>query len=299
MTYCYLRPGRIELAIEARAIKKRATPEQEALLSEKRLKLQKEIDDFHRNTNVYMAEVPDKVPTSSSPNAEDEWQDLDDDSDDEGILHPLPGSFPTTSGDGRRTVVDDVVNQVSAEAQIIRLPSTYGKEKCPENLTKLYPVEKDLRMGQANDALHAIRLAIADKSYSYRKKVRKGATNPNAGYRGRRKAFDAAHALDADIRKHARIYELARKALNVLGLSPEEQDTYRPLKRSDTQASTAVIDFNARGQRNAGLSWIWQTPKALTNTSAWMDECELCLIYVGLFRILTICLSLQGKLASC
>lgn len=259
--------------MEAGSIKNRATPEQQAVLSEKRMKLQKEIDDFHRNSRIYSSEVLDSRPESLLRDTEDEWQDLDEDSDDEGILHALPGSYPVSSGDGRRTVVDDVVNQVSAETQVIRLPSSYGKEYCCTNLTTLSPIEKDLRIGQANDALHAVRLAIADKSYSYRKNVRKAATNPTPGYRGRRKAFDAVHVIDADIRKHARIYESARKALNILGLSPEEEDTYRPLKRGDTHASTAVIDFNARGQRNTGLSWIWQTPKALTNTSAWMNEC--------------------------
>ena len=265
---------RIELAAEVRALRKRSTPEQDAALCDKRTKLQREIDDFHRSSRIYMPEVGDEDPTSQFPNHDDEWQDDEDDSDDEGLLHQMPGGFGTLSGGGSRSVVDDVVNRVSAETQVIRLPSTYGKDKSCENLELLSPIEKDLRMGQANDAIHAVRLRIADKSYSYRKKVRKGATNPTPGYRGRRKAFDEAHAIDADIRQHARIYESARKALVVLGLSSEEEDMYRPLKPSDTHASTAVVDFNARGQRNEGLSWIWQTPKALTNSSAWMEECE-------------------------
>lgn len=208
----------------------------------------------------------------------DEWRDQDDDSDDEGILHPMPGTYQSTSGDGDRKVVDDVVNELSAETQLIRLPSTYSTETFSKSVSLLRPVEKDLRIGQANDALHSVRLCVADKSYSYRKKVRNAATNPNTSYRGRQKAFGNVHTIDADIRKHARIYESARKALVSLGLSDEEQDTYRPLKAIDTQASTAVVDFNARGQRNEGLSWIWQTPKALTNTSAWMEECQSSLI---------------------
>ena len=264
---------RIELAAEARALKKKGTPEQQSALSEKRTKLQKEIDDFHREARIYMPDVGDHSESVLSPDDHDEWQDDDDDSDDEGVLHPMPGSYKQVPADGPHTVVDDVVNKVMAESQLIRLPSSYGHGKCPENIAILSPVEKDLRMGQANDSLHSVRLAVAEKSYSYRKKVRNGSTNPNTSYRGRRKAFDDAHAIDADIRKHARIYESARKALMVLGLSEEEESTYRPLKPGDTHASTAVVDFNARGQRNEGLSWIWQTPKALTNTSAWMEEC--------------------------
>ena len=263
---------RIELTAEARALRKKANADQKASLSEKRVKLQKEIDEFHRNARIYMSDVKGKFATES-PCDNDEWHDQDDDSDDEGILHPMPGSYDTASGDRDRKVVDDVVNEVSAETQLIRLPSTYGRENRSKSLGILRPVEKDLRIGQANDALHSVRLCVADKSYSYRRKVRNAATNPSNGYRGRQKAFAEAHAVDTDIRKHARIYESARKALVALGLSEEEQDTYRPLKPTDTQASTAVVDFNARGQRNEGLSWIWQTPKALTNTSAWMEEC--------------------------
>lgn len=210
----------------------------------------------------------------------DEWCDQDDDTDDEGILHPMPGTYEPSSGGGDRKVVDDVINKLSAECQLIRLPSTYSRDSCSKSVVILSPVEKDLRIGQANDALHSIRLCIADKSYRYRKKVRNAATNPNASYRGRQKAFADAHAVDSDIRKHARIYESARKALAALGLSEEEEDMYRPLKPKDTQASTAVIDFNARGQRNEGLSWIWQTPKALTNTSDWMEECSLGIIFL-------------------
>ena len=272
------RSHRMELAAEARALKKKATPEQKNSLSEKRVKLQKEIDQFHRNARIYMSDVKGKLPTALSCD-DNEWHDQDEDSDDEGILHPMPGSYQTLSGDEDRKVVDDVVNELSAETQPIRLPSTYSGENCSQSLAVLCPIEKDLRIGQANDAIHSVRLCVADKSYHYRKKVRNAATNPNSGYRGRQKAFANAHAVDADIRKHARIYESARRALLALGLSEEEEDTYRPLRPSDTQACTAVVDFNARGQRNEGLSWIWQTPKALTNTSAWMEECSLSIIF--------------------
>ena len=273
----------MELAAEARALKKKATPEQRNSLCEKRVKLQKEIDEFHRNARIYMPDVREKTPTAPSCDG-DEWHDQDDDSDDEGILHPMPGAYKTVSDDGDRKVVDDIVNELSAETQLIRLPSTYGRENRSQSLAILCPVEKDLRIGQANDAIHSVRLCVADKSYHYRKKVRNAATNPNTGYRGRQSAFATAHAVDADIRKHARIYESARKALIALGLSEEEEDTYRQLRPGDTQASTAVVDFNARGQRNEGLSWIWQTPKALTNTSAWMEECPLSTLFLYLHQ---------------
>ena len=132
-------------------------------------------------------------------------------------------------------------------------------------------MEFDLRKGQANDALHNIRLHVTEKSLLYGAGVCKGTATVTLGHRGGQKAFKEVHVLEAKIRQQARIYECARKAMESLGMSVEDQKRYPKLLKSDTNVSTAVIDFNARGQRNEGLSWIWRTPQALTRDSALMS----------------------------
>ena len=214
---------------------------------------------------------------------EDGWVDAAYDSEDDDILLTMPGSFET-SRNAQQFVVDEATAAILAEEQRIRLPSSFGRAA---SLGKLQPhglVEFDLRKGQANDALHNIRLHVAEKSFLYGVGVRKGATTVNLGHRGRQKAFHEIHVLEAKIRQQARIYECARKAMECLGMSIEDHQKYPKLLKSDTNASTAVVDFNARGQRNEGLPWIWRTPHAMTHDSALMSECRCFYIVIGVFK---------------
>ena len=64
----------------------------------------------------------------------------------------------------------------------------------------------------------------------------------------------------------------------VLGATDEDLAVYRVLTPADIVASTAVIDFNARGQREKVLSWIWQRHVSSNNNPEWMNECELRLV---------------------
>ena len=208
----------------------------------------------------------------SEQNMEMEWEDAIYDSEDDEVLPVLPGTFNTDLRN-QLSIVDETITALSAEEQRIRLPSSFGQAACLGKLQPYGRVEFDLRKGQANDALHNIRLHVAEKSFIYGVGVRKGSTAANLGHRGRQKAFNEVHVLEAKIRQEARIYECARRAMETLGMTIEEQKSYPKLAKSDTNASTAVVDFNARGQRNEGLSWIWRTPHAMTQDSAAMSEC--------------------------
>ena len=220
------------------------------------------------------------MPTTDLPpginvneqNVEEEWGDALYDSEDDDILPDVPGAF-NMDVNTQQSVIDETTAALSAEDQPIRLPSSFGREACLGTLQPHARVEFDLRKGQANDALHNIRLHVAEKSFLYGVGVRKGTTSVNLGHRGRQKAFNQVHVLDAKIRQQARIYDHARKAMETLGMSPEDQQKYPKLLKGDTKASTAVVDFNARGQRNESLSWIWRTHHIVTQESPLMSEC--------------------------
>ena len=264
---------RLEVAQEARALKRKSNADTLALLTEKRMKLQLSIDDFHRKAATYM---PTDLLSSIDVNeqrVEEEWEDAQYDSEEDDILPTMPGSF-NMDLTNHQSVVDESTAALSAEHQCIRLPSSFGRVPSLGILQPHGQVEFDLRKGQANDALHSIRLHVAEKSFLYGVGVRKGATTSNLGHRGRQKTFNEAHALEAKIRHQARIYECARKAMETLGMSVEDQQQYPKLLKADTNASTAVVDFNARGQRNEGLSWIWRTPHTMPRDSALMSECR-------------------------
>ena len=206
-----------------------------------------------------------------------EWEDGEYDSEDDDASFSIPGAF-NNSANVKEPTIDETMIALSAEKQIIRLPSAFGRDVCLARLQPHAQVELDLRKGQANDALHTIRLHVAEKSFIYGAGVRKGNNTANLGHRGRQKAFGEAHILEAKIRHQARIYEAARQCMESLGMSTEDREKYPKLMKSDTNASTAVVDFNARGQRNEGLSWIWRTAHKMVHDSTLMNECTWCLV---------------------
>ena len=244
------------------------TPEIESMLYEKRMKLQKLIDQFHRSSGLFLhgIDLQNGNPVGLQDDADD-WQDVEEGDDPDDI----PGSFPSGT---LHPIIDSMSATLPAEKQRIRLPSSFGKEACSGPLKFLSPVELDLRKGQANDAMHGLRLAIGQKSFKYRSQIRQGSSNPHSGYAARTRSHAEIRTIQRTIDQYARIYTSSRNAMCALGASQDDLDVYRKLTPSDLVASTAVIDFNARGQRNEGLSWIWQRHAASTDNPEWMDECE-------------------------
>lgn len=154
------------------------------------------------------------------------------------------------------------------ENSALYLPSTLGREHCiAAKLKSIVKKEIELRIGQANDALQSLRLAIGQKSFLFRTQLR------NAKSKTRKtKAWDDISAVGNTVSHHRRVYHCARKALIALGASKEIQAKYRIITSVDVKSSTAIVDPNARGQRNASLAWFWSAGK--TNADgALMAEC--------------------------
>ena len=269
---------RLEIAQEARALRQRFTAEKASLLAEKRIKLQASIDDFHRKAAIYMPEMDLLSSQNNDQSTVSEWEDANYDSEEDDSSYSIPGAF-NNDANAEQPAIDETTTALSAEQQTIRLPSTFGKDACLVRLQPHARIELDLRRGQANDALHAIRLHVAEKSFIYGVGVRKGNNTTNLGHRGRQKAFGEAHVLEAKVRHQARIYESARQAMESLCSSTQDREKYPKLMKSDTNASTAVVDFNARGQRNEGLSWIWRTAHTVAHGSTQMSECTWYFVF--------------------
>ncbi|KAG1740442.1 uncharacterized protein EDB91DRAFT_1082000 [Suillus paluster] len=121
------------------------------------------------------------------------------------------------------------------EITVIPLPSNISQVRCKElGLMDLMKEETTLREGQANDALHAIRVHLGDKAVIFRNTVR----------------LQLANLPDHDLLKK-----------------------YLPLKKEDLKTSSAVADPNARGQRDMTLSWFWSLDvQGDTSGNDWMTE---------------------------
>ena len=123
------------------------------------------------------------MPTTDLPpginvneqNVEEEWGDALYDSEDDDILPDVPGAF-NMDVNTQQSVIDETTAALSAEDQPIRLPSSFGRASSLGRLQPHGQVEFDLRKGQANDALHSIRLHVAEKSFLYGGGVRKGSS---------------------------------------------------------------------------------------------------------------------------
>lgn len=232
---------RIELLKAVRAAKKNPTVEQQLSLQERRRRLQSRIDSFTLRGGEYIGDFA----TLPSNTLEQDWLDADEDEDD---------SVPSTLSVADLPVIVDVTNP---EQQSIPLPSSYDKERWTSSLRRLAKCELKLREGQANDALHLLRVAIAHKSFIFRTRIRKNA--PNTNFAKRLRSYGDARAVQMSIDSAAKVYSTARKAMITLGADDELLDRYQLLTRDDLHASTAVANSNEAGQGKKKLSWIWRT----------------------------------------
>lgn len=220
------------------------TAEQQLSLQDRRRRLDSKIESFSRHASTYIGTI--NVAPSSQVDCE--WFDEDDDSD-----MVVPAGLT-------RSEIPTIVEGVFAEHRAIPLPSSFGAENCATVLRHLAESELQLRIGQANDALHLLRVAIAQKSFIYRTTIRPNA--PTTNYSKRLRSYGDARAVQKSIDSAAKIYSTARKAMEILGASDATLGQFKILKKEDLAASTAVSNPNARQQSKKPLSWIWHQMSA-------------------------------------
>ena len=260
--------------------------EQTEQVATRRQKLQESIDEFNNSTKLYLpTSLSLPTPTGS------EWADIDhDDTDDSD--NPDKNSDPTSKASSAATDTD---RYVQPEHQQILLPSSFGPAACKGVLAPFSNLQLLLCKGQANDILQALRLLIGKQSFHYRKKIRKGVINSN--YNMRTRSHKEANENAKAIKLLARIYRCIRQSMLTLGASEDDKAKYQQLTKEDIKSSTAVVDFNAAGQRNKSLSWIWHTHKSSTEDPSWLRERMSSIRHIPFHDSLYPSFSLQGQLA--
>jgi hypothetical protein len=191
-----------------------------------------------------------------APSDDDTWSDVDTE-------HAMPdASLPEAPS-------------IHPENFLLCLPSALGPPwtKKPSNIP-IVQQELELRKGQANDALHQIRISLAHKSFLFRTSIR----NANSQQKKTR-AWKELHGVDATVRQHVSLYRNARSAMVHLGADQPTLTRYQVLTKKDLSVSTAVIDIRAPRGSEATLAWFWSMDvKGDTETDSWMAECMLFLI---------------------
>ncbi|KAG1787299.1 uncharacterized protein HD556DRAFT_1247044, partial [Suillus plorans] len=182
------------------------------------------------------------------------------------------------------------------EKGVIPLPSNLGLEKCAAlGVADIADQELTLRQGQANDALHHIRVHLADKAVIFRKTVRVAKSQALST-----RAWAQVHSVDRAVSINASIYSKCRSQLCRLGADDALLKRYQPLTREHLKVSTAVADPNSRGQRNNVLAWFWSLDvEGDSDSSDWLNECEQVTDTPWKRRLYRRCCSLPCSLASC
>lgn len=252
---------RIELQRFVRKLGRDPTTEQKILLEDKRSRLRSQIDDFERQANIYLGSLI--VSHSLRMSNIEDWTDLEDLDVDYELPH-----FSATTID-----ISQIDESIPPELRLLPLPSAIIPDNLNDNreLPEIASCEFDLRQGQANDALHDLRVSIAYKSYLYRTSVRNN--SPTQSYTTR--SYGEVRTIQTSIEQAAKTYRLARKTMTKLKPSNTLSLKYPALQKEDLRASTAVADPNAPGQRSEALSWIWNVPSVTPESGNPMhlDEC--------------------------
>lgn len=157
------------------------------------------------------------------------------------------------------------------EAMKLALPSSFPLHYLQHvGCHELRDQELQLRRGQANDALQAIRLLIGQKSFQFTSNMRN--VDPNASVTRPRAAIEA---LGRSIAAHRRVYTKCRAAMGLLNIPSTELTTiYRQIEDEDVKTDTSIQEPNRPGSARQTLSWIFTAFQAQSAGHDFMEECE-------------------------
>lgn len=254
------------VAAKARSINANSPAPERLTLEQMRSRLLTDITKFHRQASKFVpasvvSEAIARAPLGSPIGPG--WDRLDEEEtvDRETTLGSRPPSPDNDVDEGDSASPRDV-SQTPPERLTICLPSHLGIDVCTtHNLNKLVEAERKLRVGQMNDALHRVRVAVGYKSVLYRTTVRHSAT-----HRQKLRSFDDVHLVQADVLASARLYTAARESYTKLYKPGKADDDaqlakslekYKVLEKADLKANTALIEHSVRGVSRAHLPWFW------------------------------------------
>lgn len=232
------------------------TTAQKLDLVKRRSQLEDRINAFHITAETYLINgVAHATPETPDVEVDDSGYITDDELD-----RPDPVPLPRAAA----------ALLLTAEVQRLSMPSSIGFVKCMEaGLGDLLEKEQKLREGQANDALQAVRLAIGEKSFHFRKHVHTAKSKVK-----KTRAWDSVFAVNRRLNHHHWVYNRARTAMIALGAADSVLQRFQLLTKADLAINKAVAKSNAAGQRHVGLAWFWTLDiQGDSADNPFMNEC--------------------------
>ena len=166
---------------------------------------------------------------------------------------------------------------VLPEAVVLPLPSNIVSDKLKQSFESLISVERELRKGQANDALEGIRIGLANKSLLLLTDVNRSTSTKQST-----RAWASVRNAQSQILYHAAGYQRAWQALKCIG-TLEDLDVYQKLDQKDLVVVKDIAMAKRFGQGSDRLAWFWRIgPSEDALTGKWMEECKSALFFASL-----------------
>lgn len=158
---------------------------------------------------------------------------------------------------------------VLPESVTLPLPSNITSVKLRPALESLISVERELRKGQANDALEGLRIGLANKSLLLLTGV-----NQSTSTKQSTRAWASVRNAQSQILFHARSYQRAWLSLKSVG-TPEDLLVYQKLEEKHLVVVKDITMAKRYGQGSDSLAWFWCIgPSQDLSTGEWMEECK-------------------------
>ena len=260
---------RLQLKAYVRSCGRRLTVIQQVDIAKRRERLQGRINVWntsaeqylHANDNFSLEDMLDQDHENETEAETENDADLGQDSEADTEHMPDAEAEATDISEARSRR-----HEGSPENMDLYFPSSFLLRRFPNQGEK----ELSLRQGQANDALHLLRIALGKKSFLFRSHVRSAKSQQK-----KTRAWAEVAAVDGNVRQLSRVYVATRRRMITLGADAVVLDRYKVLRHSDLKISTAIATPNARGQRNVHMAWFWTMDmSADTDTAGWMEECR-------------------------
>ncbi len=253
-----------------------SSTEEKIALEQMRGKLLRDIEKFHKDARNFLSQGALRDFLSVPSNRDSlgaQWDSIEESSQ----------SNTAQMNDG-----EDEPRVLAPEHVTIALPSTLGAPLCNRHgLSKLLKQERQLRVGQMNDALHQVRVGVGLKSLLYRTEVRQATSQ-----RQKLRSYDDVHLTDTAILAAARLYDTSRVAMGRLydtSLESEQAaldvqlQRYQVLRKGDLKSNTALIEHSVRGVSDLHLPWFWTlSAPGESRSGSWDEEsaCSVCLLHL-------------------
>jgi hypothetical protein len=157
------------------------------------------------------------------------------------------------------------------ESLQLLLPSTLGHQECEHRgLHRAVDLEIQLRVGQCNDALQAIRLAVGKKAFVFRNDVRNARSK-----KYKTKAYRKVQSTSDLLSHYAQCYRRGRKALQDLNAPEDVLEKYQRLTADHLTAKETFLDSKVKGVKHKHLAWFWTVDiGGETVDDEMLKECE-------------------------